>query len=215
MRRQLRELLAAGDLDEVVRLAENRTRVLGDLLPFTYDPDAAMAWRAVEATGAAAARVAELDPDAVRQHLRRLYWLISEESGGICWRAPEVMAEIVRRRPDPYGDYIPIILHLLVEMAEEDLAHFRAGVLWAIGRLGPVAADQVGDVLPAITAALHHPDPQVRGMAVWALLEAGRVDLLEEYPGLKADEGGVDLYENSRLMRTSVGALARRSAVRG
>lgn len=215
MRRRLRELLAAGDLEAVARLAERRKRVLGDLLPFTYDPDPETAWRAVEAMGVVSARIAKHDPEAVRQHLRRLYWLISEESGGICWRAPEAMAEIVRRRPDLYGDYIPIILHLLVEMAEEDLAHFRAGVLWAIGRLGPVAARQVGDVLPAVVAALEQPDPAVRGMAVWALQEVGRADPLREHPGLAADEGAVELYEDGALVRTSVGGLARRSMASG
>ncbi len=215
MRRQLRTLLAAGDFEGIVRLAEDRTRVLADLLPFTYDRDPAMAWRAIEATGLAGARIAERDPDAVRQHLRRLYWLISEESGGICWRAPEAMAEVVRRRPDLYGDYIPIVLHLLVEMAEEDLAHFRVGVLWAIGRLGTLAADEVGGVLPAIVQALDHPDPQVRGMAVRALVELGRADLVEEHPGLAGDGAPVDLWEDGALVRTSVGELARRPAMRG
>ena len=39
-------------------------------------------------------------------------------------------------------------------MAEEDLEHFRAGVLWAIGRLGSLAGEHAADVLPAILAAL-------------------------------------------------------------
>jgi HEAT repeat protein len=215
MRRQLRELLAAGDLQAVARLADHRTRVLGDLLPFTYDPDPRIAWRAVEATGVAGARMADRAPDAVREHLRRLYWLLSEESGGICWRAPEAMAEIVGRRPDLYGDYVPIILHLITEMAEEDLGHFRTGLLWAIGRLGEVAADEVADVLPALEAALDHPDAQVRGMAVWALAQVGRADLLDGHPDLLADEAPVDLYENGVFGPTSVGSLARRSVVRG
>lgn len=213
MRQRLRDLLARGDLGGIARLAERRTRVLGDLLPFTYDADPQIAWRAVEAAGVAGARIAERDAAAVREHLRRLHWLLSEESGGICWRAPEAMAEIVRRRPDLYGDYISIILHLIVEMAEEDLEHFRAGLLWAIGRLAGVAGHQVDDVLPAMVAALDHPDGQVRGMAVWALAEAGRADLVET--ALRADTAPVAFYVDGTLGRTSVGALARRSVVRG
>jgi len=46
---------------------------------------------------------------------------MSEESGGICWRAPEAMAEITRRRPDLCADYVPIVVSLITEMAEEDL----------------------------------------------------------------------------------------------
>ena len=160
MKRELGLLLAEGRLDEVARLARQKTRVLGALVPFTYKPDPRAAWQAVEAMGRAAAAVAETSPEAVREHLRRLLWLISEESGGLCWRSPEAMAEIVRRAPLVGRDYIPIIVNLLVEMAEEDLAHFRGGILWAIGRLGPLAREAVADVLPQVTAALVHPDPR-------------------------------------------------------
>ncbi|MEJ2215986.1 MAG: HEAT repeat domain-containing protein [Gemmatimonadota bacterium] len=211
MRRKLRQLLVERDFDEIARLAERGTRVLGDLLPLTYEPDPLIAWRAVEATGVAGVRIAERNPAAVREHLRRLYWLLSEESGGICWRAPEVMAELVGRMPGLYDDYVPIVLHLIVEMAEEDLGHFRVGSLWAIGRLGEVAAGQMSSVLPAVVAALDHSDPQVRGMAVWALARTGRLDRLEEHPHLLSDAGPVDFYEDGLLSRTSVGALVRRS----
>ena len=211
MKRMLRQLLAEGRIEAVARLAEERAGVLGALVPLTYEADEELAWRAVEAMGATAARVAERNPAAALEHLRRLLWLLSEESGGICWRAPESMAEIVRRQPEAFADYIPIIVHLLVELAEEDLAHFRPGVLWAIGRLGPLASDEVAAVLPAVRTALAHPDPQVRGMAVWALVECGQSDVVTAIEPLSLDSGPVDLFEQGRLVRTTVGALAARA----
>ncbi|HKJ92598.1 MAG TPA: hypothetical protein VJ957_05480 [Longimicrobiales bacterium] len=214
MRRVLRDLLVAGDFAEIARLARARTRVLGDLVPLTYDRDPQVAWRAVEAMGAAGAACAEHDPGPVREHLRRLYWLLSEESGGICWRAPEAIAEIAARRPDLFGDYIPIVVHMILEMADEDLEHFRPGLLWAIGRLGDTAAGEMEAVLPAVAAALDHPDPQVRGMAVRALQRTGHADLLAGRPALLADDGPVDLYEAGVLHRTTVGTLAQRGARR-
>jgi hypothetical protein len=215
--RELRHLLSRGDGEQVAALAVGTKRVLGSLTALTYDPDALVAWRAVEGMGLAAARIAEGDADYVREHLRRLYWLLSEESGGVCWRAPEAMAEIVRRRPDLFADYIPIVVHLIVEMADEDLRHFRAGVLWAIGRLGEVAAEYVPAVLPALLAALDHPDPQVRGSAVWCLEQVGRGDAVADRRALDGDAGAVDLYEDGRLTRTTVAALAQRavSSTRG
>lgn len=208
MDRVLKSLLAEGRLDEVARRAEERTRVLAALMPLTYQPDPLLAWRAVEAMGMAAARVAETSPAAVREHLRRLMWLISEESGGQCWRAPEAMAEIVRRCGEEFADYIPIIVHLLGEMAEEDLVFFRPGILWAIGRLGPLARPEVDDVLPLITGALHDPNAQVRGLAVRALLECGRPELVKIDPLLAEDAGEVELYADGQLTRTTVRALA-------
>ena len=148
-------------------------------------------------------------PESRSRPPARLYWLISEESGGICWRAPEAMAEIVGRRPDLVGDYIPIVIALLGEMADEDLDHFRAGILWAIGRLGPAAEEHLATVLPEITACLDHADPQIRGMAAWCLGRCGRVELFAERDGLLADNAPVTLYEDGALKRTTVCHLAR------
>lgn len=212
MKKRVRQLLEQQSTDEIADLAARKRRVLSTLVSLTFDGDPQIGWRAVEAMGLAASRIAEDDPDCVREHLRRLYWLLSEESGGVCWRAPEAMAEIVRRRPSLFADYIPIIVCLILNMAEEDLDHFRAGNLWAIGRLGAVAGDHVDEaVVTAITCALSDPDPQVRGMAVWCMGEVGQASLLAARKELLCDEGSVDVYEDGNLKRTGVCHLVRRA----
>jgi hypothetical protein len=192
-------------------MAAQRKRVLGSLVALTYDADPQIGWRAVEALAAAASRVAADDPDHVREHLRRLLWLMSEESGGVCWHAPEAMAEIVRREPEAFAEYIPIVVSLIESLAQEDLGHFKAGTLRAIGRLEAVGGDHIQDVIPAVTSALLDSDPQVRGMAVWCLNETGRAELVADRPELLSDEGPVDLYEDGRLVRTSVSQLVGRA----
>ena len=202
-------MLDRGQFDRIAELAVEKNRVLGMLIPLTYVSDAQLAWRAVEAMGWAADRIAQTDPQYVRHHLRKLYWLLSEESGGVCWRAPEAMAEVVRRRPDLFGDYVPIIVSLIASMAEEDLDHFREGILWAIGRLGPITADHVTDVLGAIVTALDIPDPQVRGAAVWCLGQTGRQEVLARRPDLLDDDRSVDFYMDGQLGRITIGELVR------
>ncbi len=203
-------MLQQGRFDQIAELAVRKKRALGTLVSLTFELDPLIAWRAVEAIGVAAARVAEGNPDYVRNLLRRLYWLLSEESGGVCWRAPEAMAEILRRYPGPFDDYIPVVVSLIVEMAEEDLDHFRPGCLWAIGRLGPLAEEWLPPVLPTITAALDHPDPQLRGTAVWCLGQVGQTTVLAARPDLLTDEGPVDLYGDGQLQRTAIGRLTQR-----
>jgi hypothetical protein len=207
----LRGLLERGQFDTIAQLAVERRRVLVLLVSLTFDSDPQIGWRAVEALGVAAQRVAEDNPDYVREQLRRLYWLISEESGGICWHAPEAMAEIVRHNPTLFADYIPIVVFLIVSMAEEDLNHFKAGTLWAIGRLGPLAGEHVDGVREAVTAALDDPDPQIRGTAAWCLGKLGKTAILAERPDVISDEAPVTFYEKAKLEQTSVGALARRA----
>jgi len=211
LKQTLRELLDERRLEEIAEMAVRRKRVLGSLVAMTYDADPQISWRAVEALGAAASRIAEDDPDHVRELLRRLLWLMNEESGGVCWRAPEAMAEIVRHRPNLFGDYIPIVVSLIVSLEEEDLEYFKAGTLRAIGRLGAVAGDHVHEVTPAVTSALTDSDPQVRGMAVWCLREVGLAELLADRPELFSDAGPVDLYEDGLLSRTTVSQLVRRT----
>ena len=208
---RLYSLLVEGSLEQIAGMAERKKRVLGSLVSLTYDPDPLISWRAVESMGLACDRLADGDPDCVRQHARRLYWLISEESGGICWRAPEAMGEIVHRRPKLLADYVPIVVFLLREMAEEDLEHFRSGILWAIGRLGTACADHAAEVLPAITDALSHADPQVRGTAVWCLSSLGRGNSLKDRPNLAADEGPVTFYVDRHLVHTNVANMACRA----
>jgi hypothetical protein len=210
LKKSVRELLDRRRFAPIGEMAVRRKRILGSLIALTCDSDPLTGWRAVEALGVAADRVAEGDPECVREHLRRLHWLLSEESGGVCWRAPEAIAEIVRHRPALFGDYIPIVVFFIVNLAEEDLGHFRAGILWAIGRLGVLAARHVPAVLTAITLALDDADPQCRGMAVWCLGQVGRVQLLAGRPDLLSDAEPVDLYEQGNLTRTCVCGLTRR-----
>jgi hypothetical protein len=207
VKKHLRELLDTERIEEIVDLAGRQRRVLGTLLSLTFDAEPLIAWRAVEAMGAAAARVADDDPEYVREHLRRLRWLISDESGGICWHAPEAMAEIIRRRPAMFADHVPVVVYLLRVMEEEDLVRFRAGILWAIGRLGDVAARDIDAVLPAIAECLDDSDPQVRGMAVWCLAQFRRTEPLQARRDLLADEGTVELYLDGRLVRRTVAEL--------
>ena len=214
MKKRLRELLDTGSIAEVTDLAGRQRRVLGLLVSLTFDADPLIAWRAVEAMGAAAARIADDAPEYVREHLRRLRWLMSDESGGICWHAPEAMAEIIRHRPRLFSAHIPVVVYLLRVMEEEDLVRFRPGILWAIGRLGEVAASEVEAVLPAIAACLDDSDPQVRGMAVWCLAQCRHTAPLETRSELLADEGTVVLYLEGHLLRRTVAELARQAGGR-
>jgi hypothetical protein len=141
--------------------------------------------------------------------MRRLYWLITEESGSVFWRAPECMAECCVRLPSLFKSHIPITFHLLETLEEEDLEHFRPGAIWAIGRLIDVAGNGLPAVLPLVMEALDRPDPQARGMAVWCLGEVGETRVLEGRPDLLEDQGPIHLYRDRVVEETTVGRLSR------
>ena len=209
MKSAVRELLADGKLEEVAQLATERRRVLGSLIALTFDPDLQVVWRAIEAMGMAVVKVARFDKSYAKEHVRRLYWLITEEAGAVFWRAPECMAECCARLPALFRSHIPIAFHLLETLEEEDLEHFRPGTLWAIGRLIDDARDDLPTVLPLVVEALDRPDSQTRGMAVWCLGQVGEVGLLEGRTDLLEDQGLVHLYRRRVVEERSVGLLAR------
>jgi hypothetical protein len=211
LKKTVRDLLEQGEIDRVAEIAVSKRRVLGSLVSLSFDSDPEIAWRAIEASGASARLIVRRDPGTIKEHLRRILWLVTEESGGICWHAPELMAEILAQLPGQFTDYVPIAASFLVTLEEEDLEHFRPGALWAIGRLGELAREQHAKLVPAVAAALESPDPQARGMAVWCLGQIGRPDLLSDWPELLTDDGPVDLYQERYLSRTTVGELAEQA----
>lgn len=209
MKNRLRSFLEDGRMDQAADVVAGKKRLLGTLLSLTFDNDPLIAWRSVEVMGLAADRIAGSSPDYVLSQLRRLHWLLSEEAGGICLFAPPAMAEIIRRRPDMFADFIPLVVSLPVTMEEEDLDHFRPNVLWALGRLAPVAGEEVASVIPAVVSALDDPKPMVRGMAVWCLGQAGKRHLLNERTDLRSDNGMAEIYMNGDFKRASIGELTR------
>lgn len=206
---RLRGLLVEGRLEEVAELSTVKKRVLGSLVALTFDSDPQVVWRAIEAMGMAVERLAPSHKGYVKEHMRRLYWLITEESGGVFWRAPECMAECAARLPGLFESHVTIAFHLLETLEEEDLEHFRPGAIWAIRRLSHVARADLPAILPLVVDALSRPDPQARGMAVWCLGEVGERSVLEARPGLLEDGGTVHLYRDRILLETTVGHLTR------
>lgn len=103
--------LTEGDFASILELAGRRKRTLSLLTALTYDPDALISDRAIEATGQAAKQIAEQDPEFVRNYILRLFWLVNEESGGVCWRAPELIEKILIACPQ-FNHFQPMLMSL-------------------------------------------------------------------------------------------------------
>lgn len=124
----LRDYLEHADYSTITRFAATNKRVLSELIALTLDADELIGWRAVKALGLASAVVADHDPEFVRGILRRLMWMMNDESGSIGWRAPQAMGAIIARAiRDTDG---------LELFARRIAANARAGgvVYWTIGR---------------------------------------------------------------------------------
>ena len=209
LKKTVRGMLVDGKLEEVAELSREQQKVLGSLITLTFDPDLLVVWRAIEAMGLAIKEVVRVDGAQAKEHMRRLYWLITEEAGAVFWRAPECMAECCASHPKFFMTHIPIAFHLLETLEEEDLEHFRPGAIWAIGRLHKIVPGHVPGVLPLLVEALDRPESQARGMAAWCLGEVGESEALKGRTDLLEDQGVVHLYRNREVEETTVAQVVR------
>lgn len=206
MKSQLRMWLVQADFHRVVNAALERDWTVNALITLTYDTDPLICWRAIDAIGRSAERLALLRPERMKNHLRRLFWLMNDESGAIAWRAPETIGEIVRSNPDEFADFIPMLISLL-DMEPEDRPRFLAGILYALSRIAEAAPAAVEQAIHKIQEALAEPDSQSRAMAVCCLARLGAFNLLSKRPELAIDHGKALVYRDGLLMETTVSRL--------
>lgn len=209
----LRCWLGANDRSSLLDYACHHKRTLSYLTALTYDPEPLIAWRALDAIGRVAEQAAANgDLEWVRNHLRRCQWLLSDESGGIGWRAPEMMGEIVRRLPEALADFIPLVALLLFDMEDEDALRFKNGHLWAVGRIAQVRPRGMEAGQPWALLALEDADSQTRGLGLWCLAqfpaELRPEGLQTCLPALLKDQGQVQIFDGENLVETNVSALA-------
>ncbi len=203
LKEEIKDALLTGDFERVMRRALADKRVFRILISFAYDKESLLCWRAIEAMGKAARAVAEEDPVAVRNIVQRLLWSVREESGGIGWSAPEMLAEIAVNNPLTCADIPAIILSFHEEES------FLKGVLWAAGRIAHAGVNGIEGVYEVAQEALGHKDPSVRGLALRAIPRARVAEIADRIKGMIHDEGRCILYENHELVGRRVGDVAR------
>jgi HEAT repeat protein len=196
-------LLAANDLEALKALALGGQGILRTLVSLLYSTDEELRWRATLALGEVSAAVAEVNSERILDLIRRLFWTLNDESGGIGWYVPEALGELLARLPrfaSTFGP--PLATHL-------DIDPYGPGVLWALGRLSQVNPAAVAFILPRVRERLNDPDPQVRGRAAWSLGQARDSAAAAGLERLAGRDGGeASVFEEGRLRRATVGELA-------
>jgi HEAT repeat protein len=195
-----RRLVEGFDLDGVEAWAASEPRALRVLQPLLYDRHEIVRWRAVEALGRAAAARARAGLEPVRELLRRVLWLMNDESGGIAWHGPEVLGAALANVPRLCDEFGAIVASFLEEEP------FRVGTRWALWRLAPARPEIVVSAVGPLAVSLGDPEPAVRGHAALALRAARAGDL----SALAHDRAPFDVfdYRTGALRSTTVRAAA-------
>ncbi len=164
-------LLAREDLEGLRALARQQaSMVLRYLSSRLYSADEAEKWRAVRGLGAVLADPDTIDGSRGADLLRRFFWAMNDESGAVPYGVPEAIGEILARRPEFQGEFLPILCSMLTHEDLIQTGPIERGVMWALGRIGPpVARFAPGAVKALKRAASSHPEVQTRATAARAL----------------------------------------------
>ena len=128
---EIRGILSARDFKALDKWLKERRSPLRLLFSLTFDRDKLIRYRAIEAIGRAAEFTAKFDMEQVRNFMRSLIWMMTEESGAVGWYAPEAMAEICVRVDTIYDEFAMLIPQFLSEEA------FVPSACAALHRLAP------------------------------------------------------------------------------
>jgi HEAT repeat protein len=196
-------LVAAGEIESLKALAlGGHGGVLRALIGLLYSSDDTLRWQAVMALGEVSAALAKTNSERVLDLVRRLFWCLNDESGGVGWHVPEAIGEILACVPRFAPTFGPsLATHL-------DIEPYGNGVLWSIGRLGRLDPNIIAFSLPRVRALLDHDSPQVRGLAAWSLGQSGDKEAAARLAALADDQGQTTVFEDGRLRQATVGQLA-------
>jgi len=201
-KKEVISLLEQKKYEEILKVSASVHKIINILISLSYDKKQYIAWRAIEAIGLVSKELAESDTETVRNIVGRLLWMIRDESGGIGWSVPETLGEIVRHNPQLCADIAPII----ASFHEEKM--LTAGVLWAMGRIGRINNETVGDAIPIVLPYLQSADPTLRGYAAFALGRLGAIGAVSKLEQLRSDNNAVTYYEDGELRQKTVGGFA-------
>jgi hypothetical protein len=205
---QVRELLKQREYDHLVDLCVVDRHAWQELRFRLYEIDERIRWSAIEAAAKLMKRWWQLkQQEKVRDFIRNLFWSMTDESGGIGWSSPQTISETIVNIPeilDPYGS-------MMIAYSIEEAPLMKGG-LWGIGRLGKMIADSMDFFQEKILAVFQNDDPEVLGLAAWAMGEVGFKPSLSLLEKLRKRNEPVRIYINGDFSEKPLGQWAEEAA---
>jgi HEAT repeat protein len=212
LKRRVFDLLQSDNFDQALHelLQLSARQVINPLFSFLLSSDEQIKWRTVSAMGKVVANLADEDMESARVVMRRLMWMLNDESGGIGWGAPEVMGETMASHEGLAKEYVSVLVSYVREDGNFlEYEPLQRGAVWGVGRVAQVRPHIVQDAVPHLIQFLESSDATVRGMAAWTVgllrATAARVKL----EALLEDDAEMFLYLNRELVSRSVNSLAK------
>lgn len=199
---KVRKFVADNNIEELVTLAGEDSRVINELQRLLYTPDEHERWKVINLLGAVSVKVAEKRPDIISKLIRSLLQSAAYP-GASAWGALEAIGTIISTKPRLFREFTRPLLSF---MAQPNL---RKEVTWAIGKIAAADPDIAKYAFRALSDFLDSPDPVLRGYAAWALGHIGFSDVMPKLKALESDDNVISISRDGDLREVTVGQLAQ------
>ena len=210
-KRRVRELLqerSGGGLDDALA-ALDPNQAIHPVIGCFCHPDDLVRARAIRAAGVVARNLYHQEPERLRIVMRRLIWMLNDESGGIGWGVPEAMAEILVTVPEIAGEYHRIFASY-IDPDGNYLEHpvLQRGVMWGLARVAEERPDLLNGSAGFLLPYLETEDPLVATCAMKAAAGLHARALADPIRGWILSKEKVRIPETGELVTLRVGEVA-------
>ncbi|CCO22930.1 DVU0298 family protein [Maridesulfovibrio hydrothermalis] len=171
-------------------------------------------WHGITCFGKVVSRMVAEDTPRARIVMRRMTWMLNEESGGCAWGAPEAMGEITAASDlmaDEYGRILLSYIHE-AEGRPENYLEFTTllrGALWGVARLAQDRPDIAAPATDDLIGFLQNPDAVIVGTACWGLGGLKSSKSVKPLEGLVDNDTVIEIYKDCSLQSVTVGKMAQ------
>ncbi|MFC2129845.1 DVU0298 family protein [Bacteroidota bacterium] len=197
----------------------HRAKLTNGLFAASYNQSPIIKWHAISGFGLLTNKLWDEEPEKVRIIMRRCIWMLTEESGGIPWSAPEIMSEIISANKDLADSYSDILFSYINEIKDGPdnfLEHtpLRKGVFWGLMRLSATFPDKIKSNSEILMQRIRNENaPEI--MALICLIAGhGNITHAKDYiKTLTSDDRIVELYIHEKLFKATIGEIAAQALI--
>ena len=204
IQQQTKSLLSQCEYTQLLDICDTDRRYWKALRSIVKEDDIILSWPAIEVVALLMQRWwLAGNTDRVVEYIRRLFWSINDESGEIGWNAPAIVAEIIMAIPElliPNGS-------IMISRALEEPPLIKSG-LWGIGRLGTQVTESIERYQDLLLATFKIDDPEILGLAAWAVGESHFSLALPNVERLKGRQEMVQIYIDGQFVEKPLGQWA-------
>ncbi|MBU1627690.1 hypothetical protein KKB18_10015 [bacterium] len=171
---KISEFIKQRRFSEITELEKKKSRLFRPLFGLLYNEDHDLRLGAAYTLGIVSQKIYSKKTEKVTQLLQKLLWSLNDESGFVCWGAPEAIGEIVRNIPELKAIYAQFLISFLSHpqvVLNND--YLEKGTLIALARIGIIDKEQKVQLAPILENYLDSRKGEIKELTIWCGFETG------------------------------------------